>query len=144
MRRRLSNTEREIRSSRGIVLWRALPLLTILILLEIMTANAAMWERCLGYVPEFGGSTRLRVLERLMAGVACSPYYPTSSPSLWAVVVIYWGTIPVAVAQIIFLGRHMYYWNRIRSREKQKRADKMVKKGAEEQVTAKSSTQTPR
>lgn len=130
MSRRLSDEEREIRSSRGIPFGRWWPIGALLLAVIFASTDLAMLERCTGKSLEGGG--RAGALVRLALAYPCSPFLLRGSALEWLLFAGMWLPIPVAVLNWRWAKRHEAYWDRIRQREKERRAAKRARKALRE------------
>ena len=131
--RRLSDDERTIRSSRGIPIGRLLPFIVPVIVLLVMSADQRFLERCLGHRVEvlpYAGSG----WARLVAAIFCSPYYLRDFSAHWVGITVFAISVAFAIPQIFWLKRHKAYWDSVRQKEKLKRAEKRVKKQADQET----------
>ena len=124
--RRLTDEEREIRSGRGIPPKRWWPFAVALVAVAIASVDLAMFERCTGKVLDGGGRGGMWV----RAGLAypCSPFLLRGSWWDWLLFAGLWLPVPFAVVNLFWLRRHKAFWDRIRRREKEKRAEKRAQK----------------
>jgi len=122
---RLSNSEREIRSSRGISLARFWPFAAIFLLLLVMSFDHSALQRCPAWPEGLGtrGSNRYVALIEMVMTLICSPWYVTGP-----VHALIFAGLPIsgvfAVLNIFWMRRHKAYWDVVRAREKVKRAEK--------------------
>ncbi len=65
---------------------------------------------------------------RLALAYPCSPYLLRGSWSEWLLFAALWAPIPFAVLNFFWVKRHEAYWDQIRQREKEKRAEKRRQK----------------
>jgi hypothetical protein len=121
--RRLTTSEREIRSSRGVWITRLWPFALMLLAAITMSVDSELFQQCVGR-PLDGGGGRIGALIRLVFAIPCSPYYLHGSVFHKFIFGSLWGPIPFAVLQILWIRRHGAYWDRIRAREKIRRAER--------------------
>ena len=140
--RRLTDSEREIRESRGVSVSRSLPFIVMFIVLCIVATDQGTFERCLGHAPNDYPRGKAALVLVLVA-VPCSPYYVDGSTTHLLIAAIFLGAALLALPQIFWFNRHKAYWDRVRAREKELRAEKRAKKLAAKRA-APASTQTPR
>jgi hypothetical protein len=126
MRRRLTAEEREIRRSRGIGFSRWWPFAVPFIGLMVASADLPLLQRCIGSTIEIDG--RAGAALRSLAASVCSPLLVLGSASEWLLFAIIWLPIPFAVVSWRWTKRHRAYWDGIRARERERRADKRLAK----------------
>jgi hypothetical protein len=122
MRRRLTDEERDIRSGAGIPFARWWPVLVLIITWSIAAVDYDMFERCLGYRPH-PHTSRGSLVALPLAGL-CSPFLLRGSPAEWLLFAGMWVPVPFAIRNWFWRKRHKAYWDRIRLREKERRADR--------------------
>lgn len=122
MRRRLTDEEREIRSGRGIPLGRfwAFPVMGLMVML--VSFDTALFERCLGNPLDMGGKGGAAV--RMAAAVPCSVFLLGGSAWEWLLFVGLWAPLPFALLNRGWAKRHKAYWDGVRHREAERRAEK--------------------
>jgi len=127
--RRLSKSEREIRSSRGISIWRFWPYPTAFLLLLVMSFDRAALQRCPAWPPGLGssGANRYVALIEMVMTLICSPWYVTG-PVHALVFIGLLACAVFAVLNYLSIKRHTAYWDVARAREKVKRAEKKAPK----------------
>ena len=125
-RRRLTDEEREIRSGAGIPFARVWPVLVILITWCIAAVDYDMFERCLGYRPD-PPPRRGSVVAIPLAGI-CSPFLLRGLPVEWLLFASMWVPVPFAIRNWFWRRQHKAYWDRIRLREKERRAERRAEK----------------
>jgi hypothetical protein len=120
--RRLTKEQREMRSGRGIPInrWSAFALAFVAAL--IASADLSMLERCAGRFADGRGRTGAWV--RFALTYPCSPSLLRGSWSEWLLFSAMWVPLPFAVLNWFWLKRHRAYWDGIRRREKEGRAEK--------------------
>jgi len=118
--KRLSASEQEIRSSRGIPIWRFWPFAVMLLVPLALSVDGDLFLRCVGN--SLYGSGRIAALVRMTVAIPCSLY--TGSVIERLAVGTFFAVIPFAVLQVFWMRRHKAYWDTVRAREKLKRAEK--------------------
>jgi hypothetical protein len=124
--RRLSDEEREIRRSAGIHFNRWWPAAIIVVAVIIASSDVSMLERCIGKPLDGGGRGGAWV--RVALAYPCSPFLRFGSWGEWLLLAALWLPIPFGVLNWRWLKRHEAYWDRIRQREKERRAAKRRRK----------------
>ena len=100
--------------------------LPILALVQ-MSLDRQLFAQCFGHPAHMSAGLAVNPyasLARVIVAIPCSPYYVRDVGHHWFVIVLFVGGIALAVPQIAWLQRHKAYWDVIRERERQKRADK--------------------
>src|SRR5262245_29498467 len=120
--RRLTSSEREIRSSAGISLTRFWPFAAMFLADSMMSFDDQLFRQCIGHSIESSG--RLAAAVRLATAIPCSPYSFYGPISEQIAFVVFWGSIPFAILQIRWMKRHRAYWDSVRAREKIRRAER--------------------
>ena len=124
--RRLTDEEREIRSSRGIPLARWWPFAAILLVALFASFDVPMLHRCAGNLAVAPG--RAGALVRLALAYPCSPLLLWRSWLERLLFAALWLPVPFAVVDLLWVKRHEAYWDRIRQREKERRTEKRAQK----------------
>jgi hypothetical protein len=101
-------------------------LLIIFIAVVIASLDFSMFERCTGKPLDGGG--RSGVWARAALAYPCSPFLLRGGASDWLLFAALWLPVPFAVVNWFWLKRHQAYWDRIREREKERRAEKASRK----------------
>lgn len=123
MRRRLTNEEREIRGGRGIPFGRWWPILMFLFaMITISSSNLSLFERCLGNPLE--GNGRGPAAVRMLVTIPCSLFLLRGGPLEWLLFAGLWVPVPIAIRNYRWGKRHEAYWDKVRLREAQRRAEK--------------------
>ncbi len=123
---RLTSEEREIRRSRNIPPARWWPFAAIVLATVLTALDAPMLHRCAGSLADAPG--RVGGLIRLALAYPCSPALVRGSWIERALLAALWLPVPFAVANLLWLRRNEAYWDRIRQREKERRAEKKAQK----------------
>ena len=127
MRQRLANDEREIRSGRGIPFGRWWPIAVLVIAAAFASSDYGALERCTGKPIHVDG-TRGAGLIHMVLAYFCTPTFLRGSWTEIAIIAAMWVPIPFAVLNWFWMKRHKAYWDRIREREKERRAAKRAAK----------------
>jgi hypothetical protein len=123
MRRRLTNEEREIRGGRGIPFGRWWPILMFLVaMIIISSSNLDLFERCLG--DPLDGQGKGWAAARMLATIPCSVFLLRGGALEWLLFAGLWGAVPIAILNYRWVKRHELYWDKVRLREAQRRAEK--------------------
>jgi hypothetical protein len=130
MRRRLTPEEREIRESRGIGLKRFWAFPTLLLIIAFVAADTDLFVRCIGDPIEGNGRGRGAAAIRMALVLPCSPYLLTGSLSHVLKFVALWLPVPFMVLNWRWAKRHKAYWDTVRAREKERRAERAAKRKA--------------
>jgi len=120
-RRHLTNDERAIRRSRGIAVWRFLPFMLMIIAIFIMSSDDQLFGQCIGRHPATA-SGRGAGWARLIVAIPCSPYYVRDFSDHWLVIAIFCAGVALAIPQFFWMKRHKAYWDKVREKERIKRA----------------------
>lgn len=123
--KRLTEEEREIRSGRGISLKRWWPFAAVFLAVLIAGFNISL-QSCVGELPH--GSRGIRALVYVALTYSCSPILLRGSWDGWLLFAAMWLPMPFGVLNLFWWRRHKAYWNRIRQREKELRAEKRASK----------------
>ena len=114
MRRRLTPEEKEIRESRGMSLKRFWPFPAFLLLIALVAADTDLFVRCLGTPMDVSGRGR-------GAGIVRMAFQIFAFIALWL-------PVPFMVINWRWARRHQAYWDVVRAREKERRADRSAKR----------------
>jgi len=130
MRRHLTNSERAIRGSRGIPIWRLIPFALPIIAIFIMSSDDQIFLQCVGKAPEFTSASGAKYVAfvRVLISIPCSPYYIRDFAQHWLVIALFLVGIALAIPQILWMRQHKAYWDTVREKEKLKRAEKAAAK----------------
>src|SRR5690348_3731383 len=123
VRRHLTDEEREIRSGRGIPFGRWWPIAVLVIGASVAAGDYPALERCIGKPISVSGSHGGGVIHAVLA-YFCTPIFLRGSWTDRIIVTAMWVPIPFAVLNWFWMKRHKAYWDRIRQREKERRAEK--------------------
>lgn len=136
MRRRLTDEEREIRSSAGIPIKRWWPFVAFYLWPFVASFDSSMLERCVGrfeagngHGPEWvnlalHGSGRDAAFVQAVLAYPCSPFLLRGSAGEMLLFVAMLIPVPFAILNWFWLKRHKAYWDGIRARQKVMRAAK--------------------
>lgn len=124
--RRLTNEEREIRTGRGIPLNRWWPFAVVVLAMFVSSLDFPMLESCAGRFANGGGRAGAAV--RLLLAYPCSPHLLSRSWGERLLFVAMWGAVPFVLVNLLWVRRHGKYWEPIRQRERQRRAEKRAQK----------------
>lgn len=138
-RRRLSKAEREIRSSRGISIFRVLPFALPVIVVLAMSMNEQLFQECIGRTLYGGGRGGAWV--RLFVAIGCSPHFLFDFSRHWLAMTAFWGGVAAAAYQVPWLVQHKRYWDSVRRREAIRRAAKSENKKIPMQASSTDETQ---
>ena len=128
MRRRLTPEEKEIRESRGMSLKRFWPFPAFLLLIALVAADTDLFVRCLGTPMEVSGRGRGAGIVRMAFVLPCSPYLLMGSVSQIFAFIALWLPVPFMVINWRWARRHQAYWDVVRAREKERRAERSAKR----------------
>ncbi len=132
---RLTADEREIKSSRGIPIWRFWPFAVMALVSLILNTDGNLFQRCVG--DPLYGRDRVHSFLRMILGVPCEIYtFRGGSLFEHLSVAMFFASIPFCVMHILWMRRHKTYWDGIRAREKLKRAEKRAAVVDSERKTA--------
>jgi hypothetical protein len=131
MRRRLTPEEREIRESRGISLKRFWAFPVFLMVMAFIALDTDLFVRCVGDPIEGNGRGRGAAAIRMVLVLPCSPYLLSGSLLEVIKFVILWLPLRFMVINWRWTQRHKAYWDQIRAREKQRRAERAAKRKAD-------------
>jgi len=120
--RRLSRDEREIRKSAGIHVGRLWPFLVMLVADLVVSADGQLFQRCVGSALD--GRGRGPALIRAILAMPCGLSHPDGTLVFWAPFALFWLAVPFAVRETLWMRRHRAYWDRVRAKQKLRRAEK--------------------
>lgn len=123
MPRRLTDEQREIRSGRGIPLKRWWPVAVLILAVAIAGSDNSALERCIGRPIQPSGARGSGLFYILLAYL-CTPTYLRGSWADRAMIAAAWLPIPLILLNWFWIKRHNDYWDRIRERDKERRAAK--------------------
>jgi len=94
----------------------------VVIGIMIAAFDEPLFQRCLGEPLEIGG--RGGAMIRMAVAEVCSPMMLRGSAGEWLLFALLWAPIPFAVLNWRWAKRHTAYWNGVRQRETERRAEK--------------------
>ncbi|MFN3862825.1 MAG: hypothetical protein ACK4RT_00955 [Erythrobacter sp.] len=130
MRGRLTPEEREIRESRGIGLKRFWAFPTLLMIIAFVATHSDLFVSCIGDPLEANGRGRGAAPIRMALVLPCCPYLLTGSLSQILKFIALWLPVAFMVLNWRWAKRHKAYWDTVRAREKERRAERAAKRKA--------------
>lgn len=91
-------------------------------MIVIASSNLGVFERCLGN--PLDGQGRGAASVRMLATIPCSVFLLRGRALEWLLFACLWGPVPIAIRNYRWAKRHESYWDKVRLREAQRRAEK--------------------
>jgi len=129
-KRRLTNSEREIRRSAGLPLVRVLQFLVPIVSILIMASDRQMFVQCLGHDLPPAQANRGAAFVHLVIALGCSPYYLANYSQHWINISVFVFGVGLSVVQYFWIKKHKTYWDAFREKQRLKRIERAVAVGS--------------